>query len=107
MAYVPFRSELDTTGLIERAWDAGIEVLVPRSHPADRSMTLYRLRAWDELAPGAYGILEPDPAIAEAIHESVVPEAVFVPGAGFDFRVEGSAMAADSTTGSTLGCCRA
>ena len=41
--------------------EAGIQVIVPRSLPQDRSMELYKLQAWNELIPGAYGIPEPDP----------------------------------------------
>jgi 5-formyltetrahydrofolate cyclo-ligase len=83
-AYVPFRSELDTSPLIEWAWRTGIDVLVPRANRADRSMTTHLLASWDELAPGAYGIMEPDPALAPALPEHFVPDAVFVPGSGFD-----------------------
>ncbi|MGR6109217.1 5-formyltetrahydrofolate cyclo-ligase, partial [Staphylococcus aureus] len=61
MIYVPFRSELDSRPLVEWAWKQGIQVIVPRSLPQDRSLELYKLHAWNELIPGAYGILEPDP----------------------------------------------
>ncbi|MGG1879940.1 5-formyltetrahydrofolate cyclo-ligase [Paenibacillus cisolokensis] len=83
LVYVPFRSELDSRPLIEWAWEAGVEVLVPRSVPRDRSMELYLLRSWDQLVPGAYGILEPDPAVAER-HEDAAPDIVWVPGLAFD-----------------------
>ncbi|NBD24427.1 5-formyltetrahydrofolate cyclo-ligase [Paenibacillus glycinis] len=84
MAYVPFRSELDTTLLIEWCWRTGLTVVVPRSLTGDRSMELYVVQAWDELAPGAYGIREPDPATASRCDASYVPDVVFVPGLAFD-----------------------
>ncbi|CDN45206.1 hypothetical protein BN871_GR_00230 [Paenibacillus sp. P22] len=83
-AYAAFRSELDLSPLIEWAWRAGIDVLVPRASLPDRSMTLHRLASWEELKPGAYGILEPDPAVAPALPEGFLPDAVLVPGSGFD-----------------------
>lgn len=86
MIYVSFRSELDTTLLIEWCWRMGMTVIVPRCIRADRSMELYAVRAWDELAPGAYGIREPDPAVAARFKASFVPDVVFVPGLSFDLK---------------------
>ncbi|MCJ8014428.1 5-formyltetrahydrofolate cyclo-ligase [Paenibacillus sp. KQZ6P-2] len=84
LIYVPFRSELDTKPLIQEAWQAGIEVYVPRCRREDCSMTLHRLKHWDELSAGAYGILEPDPRKSPAMPEDFVPEVVIVPGLAFD-----------------------
>jgi len=84
MIYVPFRSELDTRGIIEWGWNAGISVIIPRCVSSDRTMELYVLKSWDELAPGAYGILEPDANHAERCGESFIPDVIFVPGLAFD-----------------------
>lgn len=84
MAYVSFRSELDLSGLIEWGWQTGKSVIVPRCIAADRSMTLYYLRSWDELTPGAYGIMEPNPEAAQPVEEGYAPDVVFVPGLAFD-----------------------
>ncbi|GGG21308.1 5-formyltetrahydrofolate cyclo-ligase [Paenibacillus abyssi] len=84
MLYVAFRSEVDTRPLVEWAWQAGLTVIVPLSDPLSRTMTLYELRDWSELRPGAYGILEPDPGKAAVCSEDFVPDAVFVPGLSFD-----------------------
>ncbi|PZD95077.1 5-formyltetrahydrofolate cyclo-ligase [Paenibacillus sambharensis] len=84
MLYVGFRSELDTRPLIATCWSLGIEVIVPRSNPADRSMELFRLRSWEELAAGAYGILEPSPELAAPWPDSRLPDIVVTPGLAFD-----------------------
>ncbi|WP_157265768.1 5-formyltetrahydrofolate cyclo-ligase [Paenibacillus sp. FJAT-27812] len=84
MVYVSFRSELDLTSLIEDCWQAGREVIVPRCVESDRSMTLHYLRSWDDLMPGAYGIMEPNPAVTPPIEEGYVPDIVLVPGIAFD-----------------------
>lgn len=84
MAYVPFRSELDTTLLIEWCWRMGLTVVVPRCVRGDRSMELYAIHAWDELSPGAYGIREPDPVTAQRCKADFIPDVVFVPGLAFD-----------------------
>ncbi|MED5015970.1 5-formyltetrahydrofolate cyclo-ligase [Paenibacillus chibensis] len=84
LVYVPFRSELDTKPLIEQAWQKGIAVYAPRCRREDCSMTLHRLRSWDELDAGSYGILEPNPLVSPAASEEFVPEAIFTPGMAFD-----------------------
>lgn len=84
MIYVSFRGELDLSLLVEWCWDNGIDVIAPRCLAADRSMKLHRLRSWDQLAPGAYGIMEPDPALTPEIEPELVPKVVFVPGLAFD-----------------------
>ncbi|QHW33023.1 5-formyltetrahydrofolate cyclo-ligase [Paenibacillus rhizovicinus] len=84
MVYVPFRSELDTTLLIEWCWRTGVSVIIPRCIRSDRSMELYAIEAWDELSPGAYGIREPDPVTAKRCKAAFIPDVVFVPGLAFD-----------------------
>lgn len=84
LVYVPFRSELDTKPLIQGAWSTGIEVYVPRCRREDCSMTIHRLKQWDELETGAYGIQEPDPMKSPSAPEEFMPEAVLMPGLAFD-----------------------
>ena len=84
LVYIPFRSELNTRPLIEWGWNKGVEVLVPRCDPSDYSMEMYPLRNWNELAPGAYGIEEPDPMRTIAVGYQFVPEAIVLPGLAFD-----------------------
>lgn len=84
MLYMPFRSELDTKPLIEWCLKEGVVVILPRVHPSDRSMALYRLDGWEGLAPGAYGIMEPDPerCVPFDAHDRI--DVVFAPGLAFD-----------------------
>ena len=84
LAYAAFRSELDTRALLEWGWAQGIAVLLPKCHPSDRSMSIYRVRSMDELTSGAYGL--PEPAIDRAELWPSVDRisAVLVPGLAFD-----------------------
>lgn len=84
MVYVPFRSELDLSKLIEWGWQTGRDVIAPRCIAADRSMTLHYLRSWEDLRPGAYGIMEPNPAVTPPIDNGYAPDVVLVPGLAFD-----------------------
>jgi 5-formyltetrahydrofolate cyclo-ligase len=88
LAYVSFRSELNTRPLITQAWEAQCEVLLPRVIPGSGAMTLHRVTSWEELSPGTYGIPEPMAAggTAESMDSSNLPVAVFVPGLAFDTR---------------------
>ncbi|MCM3630964.1 5-formyltetrahydrofolate cyclo-ligase [Paenibacillus glycanilyticus] len=84
MCYVPFRSELDTRSLVERGWETGREVIVPKCYPSDRSMSLHKLDSWSGLKAGAYGILEPDPGECPPLPAAYMPELVVTPGLAFD-----------------------
>ncbi|MCR2803434.1 5-formyltetrahydrofolate cyclo-ligase [Paenibacillus soyae] len=84
MVYSSFRSELDLRAFIERCWSRRVGVIVPRSIPSDYSMKLYAFAGWDELIPGAYGIMEPDPARMAELPAEAVPDIVVVPGLAFD-----------------------
>jgi len=86
MVYLAIRSELDLTELIEWGWRTGRQVVAPRCHESDRSMTLYHLESWSQLEQGAYGIMEPSRQLAREIPLSDAPEAIFVPGLAFDRR---------------------
>ena len=83
LAYASFRSELDTRPLLEWGWHGGLAVLLPVCDTAERSLELYRVRGFDELRPGAYGVPEPDPARAERWRDDRAIGAVFVPGLAF------------------------
>jgi len=83
LAYASMRSELITRPLLEWGWREGLAVLLPRCVTADRSLELYRVRGFDELKPGVYGVPEPDPARAERWHRLKDIGAVFVPGLAF------------------------
>lgn len=88
LAYVPFRSELDSRALIAEAWADGREVLLPRVIPGTGMMNIHRVGSWEELSPGAYGIYEPDTSssVPWTAGENSFPDVVFVPGLAFDLR---------------------
>lgn len=86
LAYVSFRSELDTEALISQAWKDGRRVLLPRVIPASSEMSVHTVNAWDELEPGTYGIHEPiiSGRASQGIEGNTLPSVVFVPGLAFD-----------------------
>lgn len=85
MAYVPFRNEVDTSPIIERALSTGKRVVVPISELS--TMRLIPSEIWDypgDLTEGTYGILEPRPDCVRPRDPNEI-DLVLVPGVAYDF----------------------
>lgn len=65
--YVSTAIEVDTHGIIRQALVDGKRVAVPRCIPGTRFMTFYFIHDLNELAPGMFGVLEPNPLRHEAV----------------------------------------
>jgi len=61
LTYVSTDIEVDTRRIIEQALADGKKVAVPRCVPGTRSMEFYYINGLEDLAPGAFGVLEPQP----------------------------------------------
>lgn len=61
LTYVSTSIEVDTHEIIRRALADGKRVAVPRCVPGTRNMEFYLIRGLEELAPGTFGVLEPEP----------------------------------------------
>lgn len=84
LTYMPIRGEVDTALLLQEMWDRGVRVLLPRCRPReDGVMDVACATCLDDLAPGKYGILEPDPDVCPGI-EKAAPDLILIPGVGFD-----------------------
>lgn len=86
VSYAAFRSEFDTRAFNEHVLRSGRTLLQPRVDRALRRLRLYAVASMaDDLVPGIWGILEPDPA---RCREATIVEAdfVLVPGVAFDLR---------------------
>ena len=88
--YVALPEETATDALLEAAWGAGKTVLLPRvcpRKPDDRDsagrMDMVACAGPQDLAPGAYGIREPLPALPawDVAHS---PDLFVLPGVAFD-----------------------
>lgn len=83
LSYVASKdNEVDTRALIDELLDEQRRVLVPVAH-ADGTLTWSELRAWDDLARGRFGILEPRPECARPVQPP--KDAIcLVPGIAFN-----------------------
>ncbi len=83
--YVSFGKEVSTHDLIKQALHGGKTVLVPISDTKTRTLHVAHIISWEDLASGAYNILEPRKEI-----RTIVPlkniELILVPGVAFDTR---------------------
>lgn len=71
--------------MIKARLSAGKTVLVPRSMVKERGLEIFSIRDWErDIAPGAYGILEPLPDKAEKFPDPALIDSVLVPGSVFD-----------------------
>ncbi len=65
LTYVSTSIEVDTIQIIRQAIEDGKRVAVPRCVPGTRNMEFYYIQSIEELKPGAFGVLEPDPTTAQ------------------------------------------
>lgn len=83
MLYADFRNEVRTGEIIEAALAAGKRVGLPRTHAADKTMTVVRVTGYPgDLERGTYGIPEPRPGLPVIGVREI--DLVLAPGVGFD-----------------------
>lgn len=83
LIYVSTEDEVNTRDIIHIALDKGKKVAVPRTYPSELVMEFYEIRSLDDLKPGRYGILEPNP-ISEKRVSDMANALCLVPGLCFD-----------------------
>lgn len=82
LVYVSTPIEVDTKLIIENAWADGKKVAVPRCIPDTRDMEFHFISSFDELSPGSFSVLEPDPSLP--IVTDFTDCLMIVPGMQFD-----------------------
>lgn len=61
LLYISLPIEVDTTALMETALRQGKRVAAPRCVPGTRDMEFFLITSTDDLEPGTFGVMEPDP----------------------------------------------
>ncbi|MDO4261608.1 MAG: 5-formyltetrahydrofolate cyclo-ligase [Eubacteriales bacterium] len=82
LAYVDAKREVETRLLMERAWEDGKTVAVPRVD-GDGIMHYYMIESLRELEPGSFGIMEPKESCPLCKAEEGL---MLMPGVAFDER---------------------
>jgi 5-formyltetrahydrofolate cyclo-ligase len=82
--FASFRSEVDTSRIINHLLAEGKKVVLPVVDREHHSLLLYEIRGLDELMPGFMEIPEPSVRTEERLTAFYDVDAVVIPGAGFD-----------------------
>jgi len=86
LLYMPVQNEIDVRPLLDDLFARGVRALLPRCRPGEPGiMDLACPLCPEHLVPGAYGILEPDPAACPS-EPGAVADLIVVPGLAFDRR---------------------
>jgi 5-formyltetrahydrofolate cyclo-ligase len=84
LLYMPIQNEIDVRPLLDDLLARGVKALLPRCRPGEPgAMDLACPRCREHLVPGAYGILEPDPAACPSEPDASA-DLIVVPGLAFD-----------------------
>jgi 5-formyltetrahydrofolate cyclo-ligase len=83
LLYVSYGNEVNTHHLIQKALENGRTICVPISDIKTRTLHIAHLISWDDLAPGAYGILEPKKDKQRFVSLDHI-DLIIVPGVAFD-----------------------
>ena len=57
--YLSFGNEWNTQNIIEKAWQEGKEVVIPKTIPDVKEMNFYQIDSFSEVKEGHFGIQEP------------------------------------------------
>lgn len=82
-SYVPFRTELDVTPVMEWCWELGGTVVVPKVIRDKKLMSLHVIRGNEDLETGKWGIREPLMS-APVWKRAADIDVMLVPGLAFD-----------------------
>jgi 5-formyltetrahydrofolate cyclo-ligase len=80
--FVATRSELDPAEALAEAGRRGAAVAFPRVTAGEPRLRFHRVAGPEDLLPGAYGILEPQPACPEVSADAL--DVILMPGLAFD-----------------------
>lgn len=84
--YMPIKTEVDVTPVMEACWERRIRVVVPRTYPEQKHLKLFEVRSYDDLERRRWGIREPKRHTA-MLHDIRDVDVALVPGLAFDLNM--------------------
>lgn len=82
-AFVSFGDEIDTHAFIKKAIKDGKNIYIPYTQAGEKLMKVTRLKNFDDLVVGHFGILSPKEEDLYFVDHNII-DLVLVPGLGFD-----------------------
>lgn len=86
MTYMPFRSEVDITPVMEWCWSKNIGVVAPRTVKQTKQMILHEVKGYNDFSVGGWGIREPLTSLPVISDLSSI-RMILVPGLAFDHKI--------------------
>jgi 5-formyltetrahydrofolate cyclo-ligase len=83
--YHSVEKEVDTIAIIQRGWELGKFIYLPKCNAKEKQLIFYHIESLDQLEVVYYGIPEPVPARCQKLRPEEL-ELVIVPGLAFDQR---------------------
>ncbi len=77
--------EWDTAAIIERGWQEGKTMVVPKCIPEFRKLEFYKLENFEQLEESFYNLREPNPKRTSRVEKQEI-DLLIVPGIAFDKR---------------------
>lgn len=84
--YMPIKTEVDVTPVMEACWKRNWRVVLPKVVPAYKQMKLFEVRSYADLERGSWGIREPV-AKAQQLYDIRQLDVALVPGLAFDLNM--------------------
>ncbi|MGG1596269.1 5-formyltetrahydrofolate cyclo-ligase [Paenibacillus naphthalenovorans] len=84
--YMPIKTEVNVTPVLEACWKRQWRVVVPKVVPAYKQLKLYEVRSYADLQQGTWGIREPVPR-AKQLFDIRQINVALVPGLAFDMNM--------------------
>ncbi len=82
MVFASFRSEPDTYGIMQKSFELGKRVILPKVNRESHELLLYEIIDINELAPGYMNIPEPDVPETRSFHAEDL-DLMIIPGIAF------------------------
>ncbi|WP_372814333.1 5-formyltetrahydrofolate cyclo-ligase [Paenibacillus sp.] len=86
LTYMPVKTEVDVTPVLEACWKRPWRVVVPKIVTAHKQLKLYEIKSYADLERGTWGIREPV-AKAPQLFDIRQIDVVIVPGLAFDLNM--------------------
>lgn len=76
-------AEWDTSHIIEKGWQLGKKICVPKCYPEEKKLVFYELESFEQLEIGFYNLKEPNVEKTKEVEKDEI-ELLIVPGVVFD-----------------------
>lgn len=74
--------EVDTFAIIQKGWEEGKRMVVPKCYPEQKKMIFYEITSFEQVEKGYFNLFEPLPEKTKAVQKEDI-DLLIVPGLGY------------------------